>query len=683
MSIYLNWLLGCVLAFSPACQGKPSTEVNYPEGLMAGMGSFDISPSPAESEALLRNIRKQLDRTERAEDTAEGDLDDELDEREDMLEFAERWLSHTLDGAPSEYERVSTTLQCSRILHAASRADSGLYTPNSIAKGINLLTTGIFAHDLPTVDAEDQHKAVGIDQARKESDYLYTPKSERFMTDHELAKLSPLEIARLDVGEQHPGWNRESDPPKPPSARLKAFITELEEGLTRCLREEEDLPDDWTWDLKTSRRILILEDIYKSATSAKGVAEDAYGVEWKLKWGDEVHSEPVASRLYLMLGAKAADLSFTGGGKDDPMLLILSAPGSYVRGEVVEDAERFPETPQQLIETLDDFYGFDLSPYILEHGQITEANVDKLATYLPAHTDDDYQPEELIGRHWVRFREYSIEIKPQAFILRRDGSTLSDPIAQRDRAARGLYLFSLWITNRDGKDDNNKAYYLRTGTDEDGECQIAEYREGMHDLGLSFGTTSRAAELNAMTTGEDFLSSSLFGGSVESQEAFIFIPESWQRVTWSDSRWMAEKIARLSVADIKFAVSATAWPDFMQEAFVYKLVDRRNTIARLFGCADLLDARRQSAPNKFVELGGPEQIRRAEQHYGLEEGSLLQALSARNVPSGYREKVLDAGQIASPRDSTLIHQLVRQHHPSGLYSRYSRKDKQHPLGLRL
>lgn len=631
---------------------------------------------------LLSEMHTLADELEAKTANREGKEKDDVQEKLKILDFAIRWLETTFTGSHSPKELTSVFVQVSRIDYSI-RNPAGLEGLHKmLVQGSNLVGTSLSSMKLPRISKQVQTRPLGPQEASHEAIYVYNPLTQDFFTVPELAELSPIDVSRLDVSREHPAWFRENDEPLQASGRVDDFIHWMEAGMNEALHAEGDLPMDLTWDSRSVRRVLFMEEIYKSATSAKGVAEDAYKVEWKLKWGDEIHTEAIASRLYTMLGAKATDLSFVGGPGPDEMILILNEADEYEPIPAEDGAERDPATVQQLIQTLEDFYGFDLRPYIHSHGVLTEDNIDYLLRHLPKKGDEDYQPSELIGREWISFLEYSAELKPQKFIIRYDGSRMSDAIACNDRVARGLYIFNVWVSNRDAKDDNNKAYYIMGHGEDEEDPHIVGYREGMHDLGLTFGTVEMAGMVNAMTTGEEFLYESASGDHFLSPQTFICVPEAWSRATWADCRWMARKIASLSESDIRTAVAASRWPDFMQEALVYKLLARRNLIAIAFNLKARLDNAHISAPALSIPLDSPEAIAKAEQHYKIEPGSLAGALAEIQVPAGYRESLLQNGQIVSPENSQLIRLLVQQRHPSGLYERYNRSATQHPTPLR-
>src|SRR6185295_19158636 len=90
---------------------------------------------------------------------------------------------------------------------------------------------------------------------------------------------------------------------------------------------------------------------------------DAFGFKWKVKFGNQAHPEPIASRLFALLGQKFVDLVYTNrrGGRD----LVLILPGGVdvrrLRGDFAEG-----------------HYEFDLTPYVDVGGILTEVRGNRL-----------------------------------------------------------------------------------------------------------------------------------------------------------------------------------------------------------------------------------------------------------------------------------------------------------------
>ncbi len=616
-----------------------------------------------------------------------GQTEDE-DEREDMedrlelVEFVEDWLRMTLNSMPTERQVLSANVQTERILNAVDESMRATSKDNYFDATKNFIFTSVFGHSLPDLAVDRQSKPIGLRRAAGEAKFLPAPGGDRFLSAGQLATMSPEEVSGLDISGEHPGWYRDTEFRKLRANRLIGFESWMEDGVGRVLQQQGDLAATGNWDVAKSRKVLFLDEIYKSATSAKGSTEDAFGVEWKIKWGDEVHAEAVSTRLYLLAGAKMTDLVYAGGGGPGDMVLVLCEEGKYEPEKAQEGAEREPETLAQLSETLKDFYGFEMAPYVHSHGVITRENVGSVLRNLPVGGKKKYRAENLIGRHWVSFREYLVELHPDGFVRREDGAAMSDFAANNDRVARSLYLLSLWMSNRDVKDNNNKSFFVRRGSDRSGAIgDITDYFEGHHDLGVTLGTMGSSGEINGMQTGDEFMKRGLFGQSLRFRQTYIYRPEAWAKATWADCKWMARKIGAISEPEIREAVAASEWPDFMQESLTYKLLERRNRIATMYGLTEMLDHPSVRAPNIAIPLGNGDEIAAAEKRYELKTGSLAAALADEGRGPGYSETLVYQGQISDSRTSSLIRLLVQQRHPAGLDDRYRRLIDKHPRGI--
>ena len=625
----------------------------------------------AETSERSAELRRDLAKAKAEDDKKkEEDLELELE----ILSFSRQWLERALSPSSPSRDVYDANAYVERILRTSSEGSEEQGLPPISDLFRNILVGALVGQPMPHVGEGQRDRAIGAEKAALEAANLYQPGRDSYFTADELAGMSPKQIAELDVSPDHPIWYSRSNFPGTGTA-FPRYESLLQRGMTSVLHNEGDLDPGRSYDVHSARKVLFLEEIYLSATSAKGTAEDAFGVEWKVKWGDEVAVEPVTGHLYLMAGAKITDVTYSNGFGPDALVLVLLDPeDAEEEREKEKDDERYPTTVEELKAAVDEFYGFNLAPYIHSHGVITHENVDSILRNLPSGGKKKYRREKAIGRQWVAFRESGVEFKPQGFLERMDGSRMSDLTAANDRAYRGMYLFNMWISNPDAKDLNNKSYFVR-GTS---GLRIEKYREGHHDMGLALGSLWASGEVNKFETGSAFAHRGLFG-KLRFPQAVIFRPAAWDAATWSDLRWMAERIVGISDDRIRDAVAAGDWPDFAQEAMVYKLQTRRDRIGELFGVTG--SGTTVMPPTITYSLGTPEEIRIVERHFGLVEGSLAEELAAEGKRSRYRETVLKEGVIADSKRSAIVRLLTRQRYPSGLDTRYRRASGKEPKAL--
>lgn len=663
----------CALSILVFLSGIGLTEEDH--SLLSGVDPVSVS-----AHKLLQNHLEERIAELRSSKSGTNDEDeiDDIEDELDILFFVRRELRHSPDGGARS---VQARVDAYRILEALSADPPVQNLPpiNELYRNIVLGT--LFGHGVPLVRDQNRHSPTGKTPALEESRFLYSEKEARFLSPDDLAPMSPEQISKLDIGPHHPGWIRRSDIPGDRAGLVSDFEETLRRTLTQRLLHEGDLSPGRTYRFDEARRVLFLDEVYRSATSPKCETEDAFGVEWKLKWGDEPSVEPVANRLYLLAGARFTDLVFANGPGAAGVTLILNEPGSVDDDELTNEEERKAETVDQLATALDDFYGFDISPYLLGQGTITRENATKILKRLPSGGKEEYRTENLIGRQWITFRESGVELRPKGIVRREDGAPLSDKLALQDRVARGHYLFDLWIENRDVKYDNRKMFFPRQEVS--GDWRVVSYYEGHHDLGLSLGGLVSSGQVNKFRMQNRFSSRGAAGKKARFKAPLIFKPESWNYCTWADARWMAAHISAISESGIRSAVATSLWPDFVQEALVYRLLDRRNQIAKLYDTTGFLDTMELSPPSVSVPLRTPQEIAAAEAKYGLPPGSLAEKRHERPAfARSNSELILDRGVIASHRKSDIVSLLIRHRHPSGLTDRYRRQSDKNPRALR-
>lgn len=628
----------------------------------------------AKSESMAADLLDQIKEAKKVDD---DDTEDEAKERLELVRYVGQQLKAVMkDTSVIDGKRLEINSYAERILQTVEEPVESAYLPKAGKLFRNLLVGAIVGQRAPGISDRKKMQPMGEKRANRESAYLFDRHRGVFYSYEELSLMSPLEVAELDISPTHPIWQSRTEFADKGEHAVASFEAEMIRGITAALKEEGVLGSGETYRPHLARRVLFLDEVYRSATSAKAKAEDGFGMEWKLKWGDETAVEPVSSRLYLNAGGRMTDLTFSGGSGPSDLILVLRDPS---KSEDDDEDERHSATLDELVTAIDDFYGFDLNPYIHSSGQITSENVESLLRNLPKGSKKKYLKNQMIGRHWVAFRECGLELKPGDSILRYDGARTSDLVAAHDRATRGLYVFNMWISNPDAKDGNSKSFFIREPTSSG--LEIVGYREGQHDMGLSLGSLWASGHVNRFDTGKQFAHRGLFG-AIRFRQPLLFRSEAWDAMTWSDGRWMAQCLADISETQIRDSVAASGWPDFMQEALVYKLRDRQLRLSTLYGIEVSDDA--IQPPNLSISLGTAAEIRSAEEKYSLPPGSLQaeveESLSFARHPN-YRENLIVEGQVVPCEKSALIRVLTRQRYPSGLSDRYERFLKTGPKCL--
>jgi hypothetical protein len=621
---------------------------------------------------------ESLAKTERDEELL-GNLETAID----LLNFAAKEAGRLVEKGSrwTPLERASIYVTTLRIVYSArSVSRVGLRNENMVMKVPRLATRGFTR--APFTPPKALNSPIGLHRAKKESHFLVESNSaERFVSLTSLASMTTLQIASLDVSESHPNWySRKTMSQKTNSwADLENWVNT---GVTARLQKEGIVNTDAGYDLNQARRVLIISEIKSSATSPKISARDIYGLKWKVKWGNEVQSEPIANRLFVKLGAKNADLVYANEPGVKGLVLVLASPDEPHQ-DSENDCERIVSVDQLKQCLLSSSYNFNIQPYILTSGTLNRGNEDIVLEQMEPGLRN-----KLRGRQYLTFRESGVEFSGSK-VMKRGGPAAGSLVgADRDRVGRGLLLFNSWIKNIDAKDENNRGAILK-----DFNGKKAVYVETQHDLGASLGVSKGIeyfpAMINALET--DFLevqSENEFGWAdpnqfVKISGQLLYKPRAWERSTHADLLWMARQISQLSIKDIEEAVRSNQWPDFMVEAMTYRLVARRNQIAKVYGTA-VIDGSSWKAPSRFVDLTTPQKRSAVAARYGLSQTLLDQALNRARLldaagMSTYVDVPARSGTVTPCNSSLLVNLLEATVNPSGLSRRATRTRDDIPL----
>ncbi|MBC7693718.1 MAG: hypothetical protein H7222_18270 [Methylotenera sp.] len=492
----------------------------------------------------------------------------------------------------------------------------------------------------------------------------------KLLNPTDLSELSVLELSKLSPDPAHPMWSDERQP------RKEADLTaKLEKSVSHALSLRSGRPISYQF--TQADHVLFFERIKETNTSAKILVKDALGVAWKMKWGIEAQTEPVAQSLILKLGARFAQPVFSNGSTDEVVLILPALPAGSTTSEA--GTCKAPAQASTLNECLKrSIFQFNLAPYVRHSGKITADNLSSVLKLLPRESriaTGAASARSLIGRSFVTFHESSVRFEPMKGVMLRKGAVpLSSLGALEDRVTRGLIVFNFWIENLDPKEDNTKNYLISNFSDEHSGIPSAvhpEYVEAQYDLGASLGGFISQGSPNDLKTGKDFISiRSILGKKrIFFKAPMAFYSKAWRRTTYADALWMARKITELSRGDIETAVALSKWADIGQKAWVYKLIERRNGIAEVFN----LPLMNNPAPSFSVSLETDREIREVAAHYGISESLILAEIERAGLDrTGLRDELLKAGTIADCSESILIGILERTHYPSGLSRRIGR-----------
>jgi hypothetical protein len=458
---------------------------------------------------------------------------------------------------------------------------------------------------------------------------------------------------KIDVNENNYWWYTKN--------RIRSW-EELELSAERIISDSLKTK----YEIVKFKKVLFFKKIGNSGTSPKVKALDALGIKWKIKWGSEVQTEPVANRLYLALGGKYVDLVYANKRGTEGLTLVLGEK------EKKQNCSKNISSVDYLRHCFLNVsaFKFELYPFIFDRGVVTENNVDRVLNKLPNSSLKKYQKSSLIGREYVTFKESSVELTDKVLMKRIGPATTNLFNSENNLATKGLFLFNLWIWNSDAKEDNNRTLFLKNiGSNS------FDYVETQHDMGASFGPPAYPGSINKLSIGSAFLKVDI-SHRYKFDQKFIYFPRSWKNATSLDLLWFAKKITNLKVDIIKQIVDKTNWPSHIKDVFAYRLIMRRNRIAEIFGLTSMLDQEKIIPPSITIDLSTNEKQVQAATNFNIETKYFLKFVSKYKIKS---DVLVKNGLIISCEKSIINNLLETTLYPSGLTRRLSRKADNLPL----
>jgi len=612
---------------------------------------------------LIALVRQEVPRIEERAATASGRKRAHLQ----LLAGAihdELAIAATIHASSNADAKAAAFPALKSLLYSIRSDLQGRRTGGKIAILFNVLRN--LSLERPYLGVEERRRPLTIEQARLEAVNLLDPETgATYATPDALVGLSSDQVSRLDVREDNFLWMTEAE-----LGRVRARQGTAWRGLESRVEAHASNRIHAPYKIEQARRILEFDGVKSGGTTPKILTRDLHDYGWTIKWGDEVHSEALATRLYIELGGKFADLVYANDGRGDDLVLVLNASdvvGAEGACEQVATFEGFAECLRTST------YEFDVSAHVVEHGVIT-ADVLRREPFASAGDAG----ATLVGREFVTFNESLVAFEPRdEDFLRLGGGPLSSGGALDDRVKRALVVLTYWIYNKDAKDHNNHGVIDR---------ESAAYLEYMHDLGASLGSLAISGSPNRLSVGDRFLVRR--GHSVRYRDNMLYVPKAFRRATFADELWMARKIVALSRETILDSVAATSWPDFQQQVMASRLIARRNQIARAY---DLGEPISNDTPPMTVSLRSPEERLDAARRYGLTPERLEAFMRESGIAiEGGRAEFEDHPTVSSDdgvletndcRKSVLIALFERSLHPTGLARRLGRHDDEEPLPI--
>ena len=504
---------------------------------------------------------------------------------------------------------------------------------------------------------EERHQVLPEKKVAKEAAFLSGPGAQ------DLSKLTPAQIAQLDVRADDPLWYQRTHI-EGRSHELWKELVDRYERQTQARVNKKQERTDLTYRFTDARRVVMFNKFKdKGGSHPKIFVKDPLGGSWKLKWGNEVYSETVANRLYIALGGKHQDLTFSHTAVN-PVLVIFNKPTDAPSDDNICKSITDWTSLNKCVKQSK--YAADLSPFLHAQGagKITRSNLPTIKKLLSSSARKLVKDSDLLGAHYAYVMGGSMEYKGNGIYHRSGPMAQSTLGSENNRAMRGLGLFYMFLDNFDAKDANGESVLVQ---DDQGKWQ---YVQAPVDLGGAIrGFRLRKRGLNAFATESFMRYSKHRRHRVVYTVPSLYRPRAVDKATCADLLWMAEKIAKLPASVIGQAVAASNMPDFFQSVLRYKLMKRRNRIATLYNLEELLDVSddQLELPTLMIELTTEEQRHNIAKQYGLSEELLEDAMAYYSLLNKrYFEHVVENGELVDCHNSLLINLLEGTLYPNGL-----------------
>ncbi len=414
-----------------------------------------------------------------------------------------------------------------------------------------------FAVNIPSCDPD---KIIDADDAAKEANRIYDG-SGKAISKSEMASMTARQISMLEPsGETHVYRPLPIEPAMRYAELEKEIIS-----LTRICPGGD--PD---FDMEQAKKVFMLDKVITSATSPKVATKDKYGFSWKFKWGNEVHTEALATRLYVALGGRYADLKYVLPPGAAPLVLHPEGDDESEYKTLGELVEKCNNNGIRSFKMMDWVIpeGLQKSPdgKLLGHGKVDEGFLKKYGI-----------KKKYLGAWYVWFKESSVSFNAPCS-KRLGAAAYSDLGAADSRSARGSIVFNTLLMNIDAKDANNKLVLLYNPQTRKFD-NVIEYE---YDLGCVLTAPVHeklaAGEINEF----DWKWMVGFPGHIGFNVSVLYHPDAWKKATFADAMWMARKICALDPSVFEWAAKESRWPEFAQSLFVERIKSRRNQLVEIF-----------------------------------------------------------------------------------------------------
>lgn len=309
--------------------------------------------------------------------------------------------------------------------------------------------------------------------------------------------------------------------------------------------------------IKPKKELVVLfkELSYSGSAPKIRTLDTDYDNEWSLKWGDEVHSDVVGSRIFSALGYDTDHPYFYG---QDQLILVFESSRTILNTKMLTDS-------------LKHIYNFDLGPFISKTGSIDSFMIQKNKALKP-----------YMHHTYVTFVKCAVEARPDR--VKRLGSFCPNQFNNPKRKElRGALLAHIWIGNWDTREENTLLTIVHQGNY---KYQISAV---FSDLGTSMGVhinLIRSDFKTGLVNAFEWGAAHKKRNKISFNHALNALLKPYRQVTYDDLYWMAEKIALFDEQMLRDIIKNAGWPYPIAELYFHKLASRRASILKAFTIND-------------------------------------------------------------------------------------------------
>lgn len=276
--------------------------------------------------------------------------------------------------------------------------------------------------------------------------------------------------------------------------------------------------------------------------------------QWSLKWGDEIHTDIVGSRIFAALGY---DVDHPYYYEKEKLTLVF-------------DDFSTVKNKNELVEHLVEIYNINLAPFIFDFGIITNEMCLKNEKLTP-----------FIGKQFVQFVKCAVEARPDR--VKRIGSFLPELNKDR-RELRAALLAHQFIGNWDTREENTLLTTVHNGN--------YKYRMSavFSDLGTSLGVNNSYLPPDFKVGLINKLPWEVVkkkGNKIVFTNKINALLPPYKNAQYEDLLWMANRIALLDEKALTKIIKKAHWPKPIATLYFHKLAARRASILKAFDIEDI------------------------------------------------------------------------------------------------